>query len=95
MTKHDQDRYDAACHAMQSGVLADHQGGSDDGNPKHLRVGVNSALVSVAATGRLLIDKGVITTDEYEAAMADAMEAEVREYELRLSARLGTKVTLS
>ncbi len=58
MTKRDQDRYDAACHAMQSGVAADHQGGSDDGSPKHLRVGVNSALVSVAATGRLLIGQG-------------------------------------
>ncbi|QJY46674.1 hypothetical protein [Pseudonocardia broussonetiae] len=95
MTHQDQDRYTAAMHAMQSGVAADQSGGSEDGTPKHLRVGVNSALVSVAGIGRLLIDKGVITQDEYEAAVADAMENEVRLYERRLSERLGSTVTLS
>jgi hypothetical protein len=89
------DRYELACHAMQSGVAADHALGSDDGSPKHLRVGVNSALVSVAAIGRLLIDKGVITHDEYDAAVADQMEREVHMYEARLSSRTGKRVTLS
>lgn len=88
MTEQDVARYDAAAHAMQSGVAAEHLAGSKDGSPKHLRVGVNSAQVGIAALGRLLIDKGVITMDEYEAAMAAEMEAEQARYEQRLGVHL-------
>jgi hypothetical protein len=86
----DQDiaRYQAAAHAMQSGVLAEHQLGSKDGTPKHLRVGVNSAQVSIAALAGLLIQKGVFTLDEYERANADEMEIEKRRYEERLGVNL-------
>ena len=91
----DVDRYDAACHAMQSGVAAEHGRGSNDGSPKHLRVGINSAFVGNAAIARLLIEKGVFTLAEYTAAQADEMEREVRRYEERLSAAMGTTVTLS
>ena len=95
MTAEDTARYNAAAHAMQSGVKAEIELGSTDTEPKHLRVGVNSALVSVAAIGRLMIDKGIITLDEYEAAMADQMEAEVVNYEARLSKAYGAAVKLA
>lgn len=91
----DHDRYLAACHAMQSGVAAEHERGSDDGTPKHLRVGVNAAAVSVAALANLLISKGVFTLDEYVKAQADEMEAEKARYEERLSEALGAKVNLA
>lgn len=82
------DRYLAAAQAMQAGVAIEHADGSNDGSPKHLRVGVNSALVCCAAIGRLLIDKGLITFEEYEAAQADEMEAEQARHEQRLGVRL-------
>jgi hypothetical protein len=88
MTQQDVDRYYAAVHAMQSGVAAEHAAGSNDGSPKHLRTGVNSAQVGNAALARLLIDKGVITMDEYEAAQAAEMEAEQQRYEQRLGVHL-------
>lgn len=88
MSQRDQDRYLAAMHAMQSGVLTEQQLGSQDGTPKHLRVGVNAAQVATAALARLLIDKGLFTLDEYVAAQADEMEAEQKRYEQRLGVRL-------
>lgn len=95
MSADDVARYHAALHAMQSGVAAEHSQGSNDATPKHLRVGVNSALVNDAAIARLLIAKGVITLDEYEAALAAEMEVEQRSYEERLSAAIGKPVKLS
>lgn len=90
----DQARYLAASHAMQSGVAAEQGAGSPDGTPKHLRIGVNSAQVSVAALARLLIDRGLFTEAEYVAAQADEMEAEVARYEQRISEATGATVTL-
>lgn len=88
MSAEDAARYQAAAHAMQSGVLVEHQLGSSDGTPKHLRVGVNSAQVANAALAALLIEKGVITLDEYERANADEMEIEQKRYEERLGVKL-------
>lgn len=87
-------RYLAAEHAMQSGVAMEMQQGSGDTEPKHLRVGVNSAMCEHAGLARLLISKGVITEEEYTEAIAAEMEAEVGRYEQRISERLGTNVTL-
>jgi hypothetical protein len=93
-------RYAAAAHAMQSGVAMDMKtdpGGSRGGTtPKHLRVGVNSALVTQAALASLLVAKGVITQDEYVEAVADEMEKEKARFEQLLSERFGgQKVTLA
>lgn len=88
-------RYNAACHAMQSGVKFDQETGSNDGTPKHLRVGVNSALVNDFAIAKLLIAKGVITPVEYQEAVAEAMEEEVKRYEATLSKKLGSKISLA
>ena len=51
----DQDRYVKAAHAMQSGVAVCMERGTAETTPKHLRVGVNSAMVNDAAIARLLI----------------------------------------
>lgn len=92
----DHERYLAALHAMQTGVMYAMQYDlSQDTTPKHLRVGVNSAMVEFSALVRLLFAKGVITEDELNKAMADTMEEEVRLYEKQLSDHLGKKVTLA
>jgi hypothetical protein len=46
------------------------------------------------ALAKLLIDKGVITLDELEAALADAMEEERDTYQARVSEAYGVAVTL-
>lgn len=85
-------RYQAAAHGMQSGVAADPTDKSLQ--PKHLRVGVNSALVETAVLAQLLIDKGIITAEEHSTALADAMERERDKYAADLSKKLGKPVTL-
>ena len=89
------DRYKAAMHAVQSGVALEQRSGSDDGSPKHLRVGINSAHVSIHALSSLLIEKGILTLDELRDALADAAEAEVTRYKQRLWERFGTEVDLA
>lgn len=88
-------RYLRAVHAMQAGVstlISFKECRSIE--PKHLRVGINSALVESSALAKLLIDKGVITMDEYENAMADAMEKEVRRYEEIIKKLTGKEIKL-
>jgi hypothetical protein len=81
----DVDRYFAAGHAMQTGVKLDHERGSTDGTPKHLRVGINSRAVDHTGLVKLLIAKGILTEDEYQKAIADEMEEEVERYRSRLN----------
>jgi len=78
-------RYQRASHGMQSGVAWEMGQGDRAAatEPKHLRVGINSALVNDAALVQLLIRKGIITMDEYASAVADEMEIEVKRYEER------------
>ena len=77
-------RYAAEMHEMQTGVAVEHGHGSQDGTPKHLRVGINSALINDAALARLLIEKGVFTEDEYTEAVALEAEAEAKRYQDRI-----------
>lgn len=53
-------------------------------SPKHLRVGVNSALCDASAIGALLIKKGIITELEYYTAITEEMEREKARYENRI-----------
>ncbi len=80
-------RYTDATHAMQSGVAASLGRGSSEAEPKHLRVGINAAMVEHSALLRLLISKGIISDEEYCKALADGMEEEVKRYEEQLSAQ--------
>ena len=76
-------RYLQAAHAMQSGVaqtisleaseLHKQPAGSAGATPKHLRVGINSAMVNDRALAELLIAKGVFSTAEYHEALASCM----------------------
>jgi hypothetical protein len=89
-------RWEVAAHAMQSGVAMeindpDRQFVTE---PKHLRVGVNAALVDHGSLVKLLVAKGVITDDEYLRAIAEGMEREKADYEKRLSDKLGRRITL-
>ena len=88
-------------HAMQTGVLNTLQ---CDGvaihdiklerELKHLRVGINSAMINHSALVAVLVDKGIITFTEYQNHRLTLYAAEVRRYEQTLSARMGVNVTL-
>lgn len=87
-------KYLALAHAMQSGVAAKMHHEPDDTTPKHLRVGVNSAMVEHSALVQLLIAKGIITEEEYYEALIKAMQDEVTQYETELTQILGRLVKL-
>lgn len=85
---------------MQTGVkflLESEPGLNPQGecSPKHLRTGINSALIDSGAVGQLLIEKGIITEEEYFEKLADLAEADVASYTEKLEQRFGTKVTLA
>ena len=75
--------YLAAAYGMQSAVAYEMERGgrSPSTEPKHLRVGVNSAMVEHSALAFLLIKKGVITDAEYREAMRLAMNHELATYQ--------------
>jgi hypothetical protein len=87
-------RYRAALHAVQSGIKMKMQLGWDGASPKHLRVGVDSAMVNDWALTELLIRKGLITRLEYFELLAEGAENEKQRLEEELSNRLGKTVTL-
>lgn len=89
----DLERYQAALHAMQTGVAA--MMPSLETEPKHLRVGVNSSMVETSALAMLMVQKGIITYDEWAKALADAMEREADLYRQRLRTRLGPNVDIA
>lgn len=71
-------RYEELCHAMQSGVA--YNPNSNEQDPKHLRVGVNSAMVEHSALVQLLLKTKIIDELAYWDALVTAMEAEVLRY---------------
>jgi hypothetical protein len=85
-------RYAAACHAMQAGVAMMMNHDQHATQPKHLRVGVNSAMVEHGALANLLMAKGIVTEEEYFVALCEGMEAEVAKYEAECSRVLGGAV---
>ena len=89
----DSERHLAASKKMQSGVAFEH-GRDGPESAKHLRVGINVALVDHGSLVALLLRKGIITEAEYLSAIADGMEAEVKRYEAKLTRETGAKVTL-
>lgn len=90
-----QQRYVTALHAMQAGVAVEMNYNPAPTTPKHLRVGVNSAMVNDKALVEALVEKGVITMEDYWRHLAEAAEAEAQAYTDRLSDMMGgVKVTL-
>lgn len=88
-------RYEDLAHAMQGGVAMEMDYKPEPTEPKHLRVGVNAAMVDHCGLVKLLIAKGVLTEEEYIAAITESMAEEVQRYEERLSKRLGGIVRLA
>ena len=95
MAQSDAERYQAALHAVQSGVELSKQHNPRELEPKQLRVGVNAAMCDHAALARLLLAKGIITEDEYTKAIADEMEREQARYEEKLSRQIGGEIHLA
>jgi hypothetical protein len=95
LTKRLQGEYMELAHAMQTGVAMEMNYNPRPTEPKHLRVGVNSAMVENAALVRLLIEKGIITESEWMRALRDSMKTEVESYEDRLSVAMSAKVKLA
>jgi hypothetical protein len=84
--------YNRLLHAMQTGVMIDQeQLGSRDGSPKHLRTGLNSAMVSDRAIVELLVEKGVFTSCEFYEKLNFCMAEEVVAYERRLGPNIHLK----
>lgn len=84
-------------HAIQTGVAYDHQYGSNDGSPKHLRTGLSCVMSDFGSLARLLIAKGIITEQEYFTAILEGLRQEVSTYEERVQNHTGgkTKITLA
>lgn len=76
--------YEEALHGMQSGVFHEMNKGADKSTtPKHLRVGINSSMISDAALAYLLIKKGIITEEEYKEELRLVANNELALYESR------------
>ncbi len=92
--------YGQQAHAVQTGVkyLMDwdrnHATPEPGHSPKHLRTGVNLALVNNSALASLLIHKGVITELEFWQSLCLETAKEVSRYEAELATKLGAKVKL-
>jgi hypothetical protein len=82
-------------HAMQTGVAYMMKYDPAATSAKHLRVGVNSAMVDSGALAGLLMAKGIITELEYFTALRDKMKEEVDSYSELLKQHLsGANITL-
>jgi hypothetical protein len=82
-------------HAVQSGVQACISLGlTHDCTPKHLRVGINVAMCDHSALAGLLIEKGLITEEEYFLALNCQLGKEVKEYERKITEVTGKPCTL-
>ena len=87
-------RISTAQHSMQTGVAAKMAVSEKETQPKHLRVGVNMAMVEHSALVELLIEKGVITELEYLEKLAAGIEKEAAAYQEFLSGQLGSNISL-
>lgn len=89
------ERYLALCHAVQTGsayhIQTSAPGDTNPASPKHLRTGINIAMRDHASVVKLLMQKAVITEEEYMQALVDGMEEEVAMLEALLNDRYGGK----
>lgn len=89
------ERYERAVHCVQAGskMIA-----AKNGEHPQSRTGINISMRDHSSIVQLLVEKGVITEEEYIRALADGMEHEVHAIEDELSSRdggaPGVKVTL-
>lgn len=88
------ERYLALSHAIQTGVGHLQERGLLPDNRKHLRVGINMALIDSAAIHKVLVDKGICTQSELWEALISLMEEEVKRYEKKLSEHYQANIKL-
>lgn len=81
-------------HACLTGAKFALEAGTASNEPKQVRNGIDSAMVSHAALVQLLIKKNIITEMEYIEAMAEAWETEQKRYEEELSKHFGKNIHL-
>jgi hypothetical protein len=81
-------------HAIQSGVLYTMDTGGNEHEPKILRTCINISMCDHVTLLQLLIDKGIITREEYFEKRLEYMEREVKNYENNLSKKVGKRITL-
>lgn len=71
-------RYLELAHSIQCAAGFMIEGGhSNEGTPKHLRTGINMAMCGHVALVKLLVDKGIISEDEYADALIEMLEKEL------------------
>ena len=86
--------YNSLAHAVQTGIAFMMQHSTEFTSPKHLRTGLDMRAVDHGALVALLIEKKVITEEEYAAKLVEYAEREVKAYEADISLKLGAKVVL-
>lgn len=82
-------RYEELLHAIQTGVAFKMGKDGSDTTPKHLRVGLNAAMIEHAALAVLMIKKGIITEEEYVDQLIVELEREVASYQAELETLYG------
>jgi hypothetical protein len=89
------EKYRNLAHAVQSGVAYTMEAiDPKQVEPKHLRVGVNLALIDCGALALTLFRKGVVTELEYYTTLVELTQAEVIKYQDMLQHHYGRPVTL-
>jgi len=87
-------RYHKARHALHSGVVyltdAKHMKADNIG----LRVSINTLIVELKTTIRIMIDFGILSESSYYKRLADEMEEEVERYELQIEMITGKDTKL-
>jgi hypothetical protein len=85
----------AILHALQSGIAAKIDIGLSAGEtPKHLRVGVDNAIIMLSALQKALQDKGIILEDEFLDAYLFLLREEQERVEAELSKHMGVEIKL-
>ena len=84
------ERYMKAAHRVQTaiGFMPDHPNQTHKG----MRTGIDLSKSDMMGLATLLIDKGIITLEEYEEAIANSAEKEADDYEKELSSRMSAPV---
>lgn len=83
--------YEQAVHGVQTSIAS---GAYDRGmEPKHMRTGVDMTKADMLGLACLLIDKGVISNDEYVEYIRLSANMEVAMREEDISQKTGLKVT--
>lgn len=86
--------YEPLAHRVQSGVAFRLDANPSSGSAKHLRTGLDLSKAEFGGLAILLVRKGLITNEEYFAAILEGIEDEVDRMECALGGMTGTKISL-